>query len=87
MTTQTTALPPPNAPLSNDPILDRTWKDWFRQFSAQCVSVYAATTGNPPVKITTVGAAGGASALPATPVGYIVITVQNVNYKVPYYNV
>lgn len=35
---------------------------------------------------TTVGAAGGASALPATPVGYIVINVAGTNMKVPYYN-
>lgn len=85
--TQVTNLPPPNAKLSDDPVVDRTWKDWFRQLATLGVSVYAATTGNPPVKITTVGAAGGASALPATPVGYLVITLQNVNYKIPYYNV
>jgi hypothetical protein len=36
---------------------------------------------------TTVGAAGGASALPATPVGYAAtITVDGVTYGVPYYN-
>lgn len=33
----------------------------------------------------TVGSAGGASALPATPSGYITIKVQGTNYKVPYY--
>lgn len=36
--------------------------------------------------ITSVGAAGGASALPATPVGYLMIQVGTTNYKVPYYN-
>lgn len=34
---------------------------------------------------TTVGAAGGASALPATPVGYIEIDLDHTTYKVPYY--
>jgi hypothetical protein len=35
---------------------------------------------------TTVGAAGGASALPATPVGYIVVKVAGTSLKVPVYN-
>jgi hypothetical protein len=35
---------------------------------------------------TTVGAAGGASALPANPVGYVTIAVGGTNYKMPYYN-
>lgn len=34
---------------------------------------------------TTVGAAGGASALPATPVGYVPITIDGVEYVVPFY--
>lgn len=34
---------------------------------------------------TTVGAAGGASALPATPRGYLEITIGAVEYVVPYY--
>jgi hypothetical protein len=34
---------------------------------------------------TTVGAAGGASALPATPTGYIIVNVAGANMKVPYY--
>jgi hypothetical protein len=33
----------------------------------------------------TVGAAGGASALPATPTGYWIINVAGTNFKVPYY--
>lgn len=41
---------------------------------------YGATTA------TTVGAAGGASALPATPVGYLIINVGGTNMKLPYYN-
>jgi hypothetical protein len=35
---------------------------------------------------TTVGAAGGASALPATPTGYLIINRSNTTYKIPYYN-
>jgi hypothetical protein len=34
---------------------------------------------------TTVGAAGGASALPATPTGYLKIEIGGTTYKVPYY--
>lgn len=34
---------------------------------------------------TTVGAAGGASALPATPSGYLVLTIGTTDYVVPYY--
>jgi hypothetical protein len=35
----------------------------------------------------TVGAAGGASALPATPSGYLIINVAGTNFKLPYYAV
>lgn len=34
---------------------------------------------------TTVGAAGGASALPATPTGYLTITIDTTEMVVPYY--
>lgn len=34
---------------------------------------------------TTVGAAGGASALPATPTGYITININGTDRKIPYY--
>jgi hypothetical protein len=34
---------------------------------------------------TTVGAAGGASALPATPSGYIVLMIGTTEYIIPYY--
>lgn len=37
--------------------------------------------------ISTVGAAGGASALPATPLGYIQLSLNGVPAKVPYYNI
>jgi hypothetical protein len=45
------------------------------------VSVSSATTA------TTVGAAGEASALPATPVGYLVVNINGTARKIPYYNV
>ena len=35
---------------------------------------------------TTIGAAGGASALPATPLGYISISINGTIRKIPYYN-
>lgn len=35
---------------------------------------------------TSIGAAGGASALPATPVGYMTVTVNAASVKIPYYN-
>ncbi len=35
---------------------------------------------------TTVGAAGGASALPLTPLGYIIVNVAGTAAKIPYYN-
>jgi hypothetical protein len=41
---------------------------------------YGATTA------TTVGAAGGASLLPATPLGYIIVNVSGTAAKIPYYN-
>lgn len=34
----------------------------------------------------TVGAAGGAAALPATPLGYIIANVAGTQVKIPYYN-
>lgn len=34
---------------------------------------------------TTVGAAGGASALPATPTGYMVVTIGTAERVIPYY--
>ena len=38
------------------------------------------------ITATTVGAAGGASTLPLTPVGYLQISVGGTTYKIPYYN-
>lgn len=40
-----------------------------------------------PTTQTTVGAAGGASALPATPTGYLTIMIGNTPFIVPYYAV
>jgi hypothetical protein len=35
---------------------------------------------------TTVGAAGAAAALPATPLGYLTMTLNGATVRVPYYN-
>lgn len=35
----------------------------------------------------TVGAAGGASALPATPLGYLILQINGTSVKLPYYNI
>lgn len=40
-----------------------------------------------PTTETTVGAAGGASALPATPLGYLIAIVGTTTVKIPYYNI
>ena len=40
-----------------------------------------------PTTETTIGAAGGASALPATPLGYVFVMIGNTPVKVPYYNI
>lgn len=40
-----------------------------------------------PTTETTVGAAGGATALPATPLGYVFIMIGNTPVKLPYYNI
>jgi hypothetical protein len=45
------------------------------------ITVQSATTS------TIVGAAGGASALPATPEGYLVVNINGTARKIPFYNV
>lgn len=40
-----------------------------------------------PTTQTTVGSAGGATALPATPTGYLTIMVGNTPFVMPYYAV
>lgn len=38
-----------------------------------------------PITATTVGTAGAASALPATPTGYLKITLGTTDYQIPFY--
>lgn len=49
------------------------------------LSLSATTFSLTTTTATTVGAAGGASALPATPVGYLSVTVNGTARKIPYY--
>jgi hypothetical protein len=42
--------------------------------------------GSSPVQ-STVGAAGGATALPATPTGYLKVVIGGTEYVIPYYAV
>lgn len=51
--------------------------------SAKTVGANEISIGS--ITATSVGAAGGASALPATPLGYLIINVAGTNVKVPYY--
>lgn len=39
-----------------------------------------------PTTQTTVGAAGGATALPATPLGYVLVQMGTATVAIPYYN-
>lgn len=55
------------------------------QFNASGIVFSAGKTVNFADTATTVGAAGGASALPSSPSGYVTIKVNGTNYKVPYY--
>jgi hypothetical protein len=48
-------------------------------------TVAASQVGFGATTATTVGAAGGASALPATPTGYLIINVAGTQFKLPYY--
>lgn len=73
-------MPLPPAPRQDKEITSHVWQEWFRQ-------VWDLTRQLTSTTSTTIGAAGGAAALPATPVGYITIVINNTNYKVPYYNV
>jgi len=49
-------------------------------------TVAAAQVGLGSTTATTVGAAGAATALPANPVGYLIINVAGTAMKIPYYN-
>lgn len=56
------------------------------QLSVSAPVVGAGCVGYGSTTATTVGGAGGAAALPATPVGYLIINVAGNYYKVPYFN-
>lgn len=82
----------PNPP---DKIADvLSWRNWFKGIWSWLtyntispgVPGTGASSGPSSLLATTVGAAGGASALPATPVGYYIVKINGVSYKVPYYN-
>jgi hypothetical protein len=55
-------------------------------YTAAAPTVAAGQIGFGGTVATTVGAAGGASALPALPTGYVIINVAGTQVKVPYYN-
>lgn len=58
-----------------------------RLATGQTLSGHLVFTGLDSVDTATaVGAAGGASALPATPLGYAYATINGVLVKVPFYN-
>lgn len=65
----------PREELKDGPI----WRDWLN-----ILQTYVTTLFNTTATTATTGTGG---ALPATPAGYIVVTINKVNYKVPYYNV
>lgn len=70
-------LSPP--PLTSETMLDRWLNLLWKKTKAGEVFDEATTT-------TTVGAAGGASALPATPLGYVTTVINGVTVKMPYYS-
>ena len=54
--------------------------------NASAPTVAANEVGFGTATATTVGAAGAASALPANPVGYLIVNIAGTDRKVPYYN-
>lgn len=62
-----------------------TYSGWM-QLSTAVTSSAAGTISIGGTTAITVGAAGGASALPATPLGYIIGYVGTTQVKIPYYN-
>jgi hypothetical protein len=65
-----------------------TWTKWASgalQIAGATPSVPASHVGLGATTSTTVGAAGGASALPATPSGYLTVNIGGTAYKVPYF--
>lgn len=70
----------PKLPPQTTPLVDKDGRmtlDWYRFFS----SLPSAGAFQ-----TTVGAAGAASALPATPTGYKTETINGAQYVVPFYD-
>lgn len=65
-------------PITGIQLLDRWLSTFWKAVRTGQVFDDATTT-------TTVGAAGGASALPATPAGYVTTTVNGQTVKIPYY--
>ncbi len=63
----------------------KTNKQTGLTLTAVAPTVAAGEIGYGSTTATTVGAAGGASALPATPTGYVIINVAGTAFKVPYY--
>jgi hypothetical protein len=64
-----------------------------KQNEAKKMSGTDITSGNtvsfaldPVSQVTTVGAAGGATALPATPLGYVTVSIGGQLVKIPVYN-
>jgi hypothetical protein len=49
--------------------------------------IFGDLTLSSPTTQTTVGAAGGGSALPATPIGYLIVNIGTTAVKIPYYTV
>lgn len=78
-----------NGTLALAQTIDNTQKTTF---SGGIVATVAAPTvsagqvGYGSTTASTVGAAGGASALPGTPLGYLILNVGGTQVKVPYYN-
>lgn len=68
-----------------DFITDRVRAQWLLA-SAAAPAGGAGQTIFGATHATTVGAAGGATALPATPLGYLIANVDGTQVKIPYYN-
>lgn len=76
------SAPFPNAPNTLD--LGKSTATFKNGFFAGTVQLGTFNYTNAPSA--TIGAAGGAAALPATPVGYAIIQIGGTNFKMPYYN-
>ncbi len=68
--------------------VDATGKAAFQTvvLKAAAPTTAAGQVGLGATHATTVGAAGGATALPATPLGYLICNVEGTQVKIPYYN-